>query len=104
MQGTSRSIESDSMASPIKKTPSSLRTIDTILLMLLAAQFLIGMLVNLFVQVPAVHPGTSAPDYFTGVAQGVFWALFNAQWELLIHVVVGLLLFILSIVLLVLAI
>ena len=104
MQGTSRSIESDSMERTIKKTPSSLRIIDAIQLILLAAQFLIGMLVNLFVQVPAVHPGTNAPEYFSGVAQGVFWALFNAQWELLIHVVMGLLLFILSIVLLVLAI
>jgi len=104
MQGTSRGIVSDSMESPIKKTSSSLRTIDTILLILLAAQFLIGMLVNLFVQVPGVHPGANAPEYFSGVAQGVFWALFNAQWELLIHVVAGLLLFILSIVLLVLAI
>ncbi len=104
MQDTSQS-SSSSMVTPMtRKTVSSLRAIDAILLILLAAQFLIGMLVNLFVQVPSVHPGTNAPEYFSGVAQGVFWALFNAQWQLLIHVVVGLLLFILSIVLLVLAI
>jgi hypothetical protein len=100
MQSTSPAI----VASTTKITPSSLRTLDAILLILLAAQFLIGMLVNLFVQVPAVHPGANAPEYFTGVAQGVAWALFNAQWPLLIHVVLGLLLFLLSIVLLVLAI
>ena len=104
MQSTSQSTSTGIMASTTKKTPTSLRAIDAILLVLLAAQFLIGMLVNLFVQVPAVHPGTAAPDYFTGVAQGVVWALFNAQWELLIHVAMGLLLFILSILLLVLAI
>ncbi len=100
MQSTSPSI----IASTTKKTSSSLRTIDAIILILLAAQFLMGMLVNLFVQVPSVHPGRNAPEYFTGVAQDVAWALFNAQWQLLIHVVVGLLLFLLSIVLLVLAI
>ena len=104
MQSTSQSTSTAIMASTTKKTPSSLRALDAILLILLAAQFLIGMLVNLFVQVPAVHPGRDAPEYFSGVARGVAWALFNAQWELLIHVVMGLLLFILSIVLLVLAI
>ena len=105
MQGTSQSSTSpDRMASTIKKTPSLLHTIDAILLILLAGQFLIGMLVNLYVQVPSVHPGRKAPEYFSGVFQGVSWALFNAQWQLLIHVVVGLLLFVLSIVLLVLAI
>lgn len=87
-----------------KKTPSSLRVIDAILLVLLGVQFLFGMLVNLFVTVPAVHPGTNAPEYFSGVVQGVAWALFNAQWQLLIHVVLGLLIFLLSIVLLILAI
>ena len=104
MQSTSQSTSSDSMARTIKKTPSSLRVIDAVLLILLAAQFLFGMLVNLFVQVSTNHPGAFPSNYFVGVAQAVAWALFNAQWELLIHVVVGLLLFILSIVLLVLAI
>lgn len=104
MQSTSQSTSPDIMASRIKKTPSSLRIIDAVLLILLAAQFLVGMFVNFFVQVPAVHPGANAPEYFSGVVQGVFWALFNAQWQLLIHVVVGLLLFLLSIVLLVLTI
>lgn len=87
-----------------KKTPSSLRVIDAILLVLLGAQFLFGMLINLFVTVPPVHPGVNPSNYFVGVAQAVAWALFNAQWQLLIHVVLGLLLFLLSIVLLVLAI
>ncbi len=87
-----------------KKTPSSLRVLDAILLVLLGAQFLIGMLVNLFVTVPSAHPGVNPSNYFVGVAQAVAWALFNAPWALLIHVVIGLLLFLLSIVLLVLAI
>jgi hypothetical protein len=87
-----------------RKTPASLHVITTIILILLAAEFLIGMLVNLFVTVPSAHPGVNPSNYFVGVAQAVVWALFNAPWQLLIHVVVGLLLFLLSIVLLVLAI
>lgn len=70
-----------------------------IILILLAAQFLAGMLVNLFVQVPAVHPGANAPEYFSGVAQGVAWALLHAPLWLQLHANLGLLLFIASIVL-----
>ena len=62
-------------------------------LVLLAAQFLIGMVVNLFVTVPAVHPGANASNYFLGVVQGVAWALVHAPFWLLIHVIIGLLLF-----------
>ena len=62
-------------------------------LLLLAAQFLMGMVVNLFVTVPAVHPGANASNYFLGVVQGVAWALFHAPFWLLIHVIIGLLLF-----------
>ena len=51
------------------------------------------MLVNLYVQVPAVHPGASAPEYFSGVVQGVAWALLHAPLLLLVHAIVGLLLF-----------
>ena len=70
-----------------------LRTITVIILVLLAVQFLVGMLVNLFVQVPAVHPGANAPEYFSGVVQGVAWALLHAPLWLLVHAIVGLLLF-----------
>jgi hypothetical protein len=66
---------------------------------LLAAQFLVGMLVNLYVQVPAAHPGANSSEYFSGVAQGVAWALLHAPLWLQVHSIVGLLLFIASIVL-----
>ena len=78
---------------------SRLRMLTAIILLLLAAQFLIGMLVNLFVQVPAAHPGANAPEYFSGVATGVAWALLHAPLWLQIHTIVGLLLFIASIIL-----
>ena len=82
-----------------KLSQSRLRTLTAIILVLLAAQFLVGMLVNLFVQVPAVHPGSNAPEYFSGVVQGVAWALLHAPLWLQLHAIVGLLLFIASLLL-----
>ena len=76
-----------------------LRTLTAIILVLLAAQFLIGMLVNLFVQVPSAHPGANAPEYFSGVVQGVAWALLHAPLWLQVHTIMGLLLLIASLVL-----
>ncbi len=80
-------------------THSRLRALTAIILVLLAAQLLVGMLVNLYVQVPTVHPGANAPEYFSGVAQGVAWALLHAPLWLQLHTILGLLLFIASIVL-----
>jgi hypothetical protein len=80
---------------------SRLRIVTAIILILLAAQFLIGIVVNLFITVPTVHPGTKAPEYFSGVVQGVYWALQHAESYLWLHVIVGMLLFLASIVLLV---
>ena len=82
-----------------KISQSRLRAITAIILVLLAAQFLVGMLVNLFVQVPAIHPGANAPEYFSGVVQGVAWALLHAPLWLQLHAIVGLLLFIASLLL-----
>lgn len=81
-----------------------LRLIAALTLLLLAIQFLLGMVANLFVQVPDVHPGANAPEYFSGVAQGVAWAVVYSTPWLLLHVVVGLLLGIAAFVLLGLAI
>ena len=86
-------------SSEARTTPSTLRTITALILVFLAVQFLIGMLVNLFVQVPSVHPGANAPEYFSGGVQGVAWALLYAPLWLLVHAVVGLLLFLASLIL-----
>lgn len=98
MQSTaSRSIE--------KRTSyRALRTLTLIILLLLAAQFLVGMLVNLFVVVPANHPGAHPSEYFSGVVTGVLWVLGNATLWLRVHAIIGLALFLAAIILLVLAI
>src|SRR5260221_7536423 len=51
------------------------RLLTILMLLLLAVQFLLGMVVNLFVQVPSIHPGVGASNYFQGVLQGVAWGV-----------------------------
>lgn len=94
-------IDTTKIALSKRRSASLFRSLIIAILILLAAQFLVGMLVNLFVTVPAVHPGVGASNYFVGVVQGVIWALGNATLYLLLHVIFGLLLFLASIVLLI---
>ena len=81
-----------------------LRAITLTILLLLAAQFLIGMLINLYVTTIPSHPGERAPEYFSGVVQAVAWALVHAPLFLLLHAIMGLLLFLGSLVIIGLAI
>jgi len=62
------------------------------MLWLLLAEFLLGMSVNLFVNVPRGHPGAGDPNYFSGLAKGVGWALGHGTLLLRLHVALGLLL------------
>ncbi len=82
----------------------SLNVLTLIILLLLAAQFLIGMMVNFFVVVPDSHPGTNAPEYFSGVVTGILWVLGHGTLWLWLHAITGLTLFLASLVLLGLAI
>src|SRR5260370_10635074 len=52
---------------------------------MLVGQFLLGMAVNLFVKIPTDHPGSNAPEYFSGVAQSVTWAILHGNILLAIH-------------------
>lgn len=58
---------------------------------LLTAQFLLGMALNLFVTLPRSHPGANPSEYFSGSFQSVVWALGSGIWLLLAHVIVALL-------------
>jgi hypothetical protein len=67
-------------------TPSYLRTHAKILLILFAVQFLAGMLLNLFVTLPKVHPGTSGDNYFTQSWASLVWTLSGGGgWALAVH-------------------
>ena len=52
---------------------------------MLVGQFLLGMAVNLFVKIPDQHPGANPPEYFSGVAQSVTWAILHGNVLLAIH-------------------
>src|SRR6266851_98594 len=61
-------------------------------LVMLIAQFTIGMAVNLFVKIPTDHPGSNPPEYFSGVAQSVIWAILHGNVLLAVHAGFGLVL------------
>lgn len=62
-------------------------------LIILVVQFLLGMVTNLFVEIPRNHPGANPPEYFSGVVQNVAWAILHGPslW-LTAHAILGLLL------------
>ncbi|HXC80052.1 MAG TPA: hypothetical protein VNU19_23735 [Candidatus Acidoferrum sp.] len=68
-----------------------------VLLLILVSQFLLGMAVNLFVTIPAGHPGANPPEYFGGVAQSVTWAVLHGPVLLQAHAALGLLLVLFSV-------
>jgi MFS family permease len=61
-------------------------------LVMLVGQFVLGMAVNLFVKIPNDHPGSNPPEYFSGVAQSVTWAILHGNILLAIHAGFGLVL------------
>ncbi len=60
------------------------------MIVLLLAQFLLGMLTNLYVTIPASHPGAHATNFFTGVAAAIAWVIPTGPLVLSTHVVLGL--------------
>lgn len=61
-----------------------------VICVLLIIQFFLGMIANLFVTVPAHHPGTSGSNYFARAASSVIWAIGNEEVWLAIHAALGL--------------
>jgi hypothetical protein len=56
-------------------------------------QFLAGMLLNLFVTIPAAHPGSSGTDYVGRSWHSLVWSLsIHGGWELAFHVYLAVLL------------
>ncbi len=80
-----------------------IRRFPLILLLLLLVQFLLGMAVNLFVDIPKSHPGANPPEYFSGVVQSVTWAITVGPPLLLLHASLGLVTVLISFVLVVVA-
>jgi hypothetical protein len=88
------------MATRVRTPVDSIERIRTgyfVLLMIMVAQFLLGMAVNLFVTIPTSHPGANPPEYFGGVADSVTWAILHGPGLLQAHAALGLLLVLFSV-------
>jgi hypothetical protein len=57
------------------QAPGRLLAVNFTACLLLLIQYLLGMAVNLFVVLPARHPGAGARDYFAGAASGLAWVI-----------------------------
>jgi hypothetical protein len=62
-----------------------------LMLAALLSQFALGIAVNLYVSIPAHHPGARSNDYIAGSWQSLVWALHHAPAVLAAHTALGLL-------------
>lgn len=75
-------------------TRSPLRTHAIVLLWFFGIQFVAGMLLSLFVELPKTHPGTSGDEYFSRSWASLLWALSGGGgWTLVVHASIAVLLF-----------
>jgi hypothetical protein len=56
---------------------------------LLLIQYLLGMIVNLYVVVPGRHPGAGASDFFSGTAAGLAWLITDGPPWAAAHAALG---------------
>jgi membrane-associated PAP2 superfamily phosphatase len=64
---------------------------------LLVVQFFVGMITNLYVTIPANHPGTGTRNFFAGAPRSVAWAVSSGPTWLAVHAALGLALAVASI-------
>jgi hypothetical protein len=69
-----------------------------VLCLLLMMQFFVGMVTNLYVTIPAHHPGTGTGNFFAGAPRAVAWAVSSGPAWLAVHAALGLALAVASIV------
>jgi hypothetical protein len=56
---------------------------------LLLVQYLLGMVVNVYVVLPGRHPGAKASDYFSGAVAGLGWLITNGPAWAAAHAAFG---------------
>lgn len=59
-------------------------------ILLVLVQTAVGMIVNLYVSVPAHHPGAHPSNYVSGSVRSVGWAIGHSAVALVIHACLGL--------------
>jgi hypothetical protein len=67
-----------------------LLVVNLVACLLLLAQFLLGMVANLYVALPAHHPGAGASNYFGGLGSGLNWLIAHGPGWAAGHAVLGL--------------
>jgi hypothetical protein len=58
--------------------------------LLVLVQAGLGIVVNLYVTVPAHHPGAQPPEYFSGSFRSVIWSIQHGAAALAVHAALGL--------------
>jgi len=64
--------------------------VNLIAALLLLVQYLLGMVANLYVTLPAHHPGANASNYFAGITSGVAWVIPHGAGWVAAHAALGL--------------
>ena len=77
------------MAPPAPPAPR-LIAVNLAACLLLLVQFVLGMVANLFVTLPAHHPGANASNYLAGVGSGVGWVIGQGPGWAAAHAALGL--------------
>lgn len=77
------------MAQPVPPAPR-LIAVNLAACLLLLVQYLLGMVANLYVTLPAHHPGAAAGNYFAGVSSGLAWLIGQGPGWAAAHAALGL--------------
>ena len=70
--------------------PDRLLAVNFAACLLLVIQYLLGMVVNLYVVLPGRHPGARAHSYFSGAASGLGWVMTRGPGWAAAHAAFGL--------------
>jgi hypothetical protein len=65
-------------------------TVNFAACLVLLVQYLLGMTANLYVTLPAHHPGAGARNFFAGVASGLAWVIPHGPAWVAAHAALGL--------------
>ncbi len=73
-----------------QRVTARLRRMVLAVIVLVLVQSWIGMDVNLYVAIPAQHPGARPASYFGGSVRSIAWAVAHGAPALVVHAVLGL--------------